>query len=85
MRAHLDDVTLPQHKDRVRIADGREAMRDDETCARARELGHRMLDETFRTRVDRARRLVENEDFGISQQGTSDGDELALARRYVGC
>ena len=45
--------------------------------------GHRPLDEHLGARVDRARRLVEDEDRRVGQEGPGDRQQLLLARRHV--
>ncbi len=45
---------------------------------------HRVLDEDLGARVDRAGRLVQDEDRGPGEEGAGDGDELLLTRADVG-
>ena len=51
MRALLHDVAVAQHQDDVGVADGGEAVRDDEARAAAHELVHGVLDELLGARV----------------------------------
>ena len=44
---------------------------------------HRALDEHLGARVDRARRLVEDEDRRVGQERAGDGQQLLLAGREV--
>lgn len=52
--------------------------------AAAHEPQQRLLDRRLRLRVERARRLVEQQDPRIPHQGAGDGDALALAAREAG-
>src|SRR4051812_43717396 len=62
VRADLDDAAVIKDDDLVRIPHGREAVRDRDRRASFRETVERLLDESLRFRVERARRLVEDED-----------------------
>ena len=59
-------------------------MSDHETGAVLHQVCHRRLDEHFGARVHRARRLVEDQDLRIGQEGASYGQELFLAGRHAG-
>ena len=83
MVALLDDVAVLHHEDRVRVADRRQTMGDHERRAVGPQRGHRLLHEHLRAGVDRRRRLVEDEQGGLGEERTSDGDELAFARGHV--
>ena len=61
MVAALDDLALFEHEDRLRVAHGREPVRDDEHCAPRHERVHAVLDELFGAGIDGGRRLVENQ------------------------
>ncbi len=41
------------------------------------------LDGAFRFRIERTRCFIENEDLGISQNGSGDGDTLSFAPRKI--
>ena len=65
VRALLDDVAVAHDEDTVGIADGAQAVRDDKARAAAHEVIHRLLDELLGAGVDRAGRLIENENGGV--------------------
>src|SRR5690606_15414796 len=83
VRAALDDPAVLHDEDRVRVTDRREAVGDHERGAALAQRGHRMLDEHLGARVDRARRLVEDEDRGVGEEGSRDRQQLLLPRRDV--
>jgi hypothetical protein len=84
MIALLHDPPAVHDDDLVRVADRREAVRDDERGAAVTQPRHRLLDEHLGPRIYVARRFVEDEDARIGEERAGDGDELALAGRYVG-
>ena len=67
MRALLDDAAVAHDEDAVGIADGAQAVRDDKARAAAHEVIHRLLNELLGAGVDRAGRLIEDEDGGVGQ------------------
>ena len=79
VRALLGDAALLHDDDAVGVFDGGQAVRDDQRGAVLHQPGQRLLDETLRFRVERARRLVEKQDRRILQDRTGDGNSLALA------
>ncbi len=46
---------------------------------------HGILDEAFCDRIDIARCLVKNEDFGIGDNGSCEGDQLSFTGGERGC
>src|SRR5262249_59577168 len=68
-----------EHQDAAGVANGGESMRDDEGRAAFHHLGQRRLDSGLGQRVERARRLVENEDWRILEQRPRDRQTLALS------
>src|SRR5690349_15245641 len=83
MRPLLDNATLSQDDDAVRMAHGREPMRDDQRRAPRRKLIERLLDCRFRRRIERRRRLVENEDRRVLEENPSDSHALLLTARQL--
>lgn len=71
--ALIDDV------DHVRLLDGAQPVGDGDGGAALRGRVQGRLDHLFRLRVQRRRRFVEEEDFGVAQEGSGDGDALLLA------
>ena len=84
VRALLDDAAVVHHEDGVGVADGGQPVRDHEARAVLHQLRHGLLDQHLGTRVDRAGRLVEDEDLRIGQERAGDRQQLLLALRDVG-
>jgi hypothetical protein len=61
------------------VHDGREAVGDDEHGAAGEQPLDGLLHQPLALGVERARRLVEDEDGRVEQQGAGDGEALALA------
>src|SRR5947207_13465052 len=70
-----------EHDDRACVANRREAVRDDERRAAVQKAAQGVLDLALGADVDRARRLVEDQDPRVGEQRTRERDELALAER----
>ena len=83
MGALLHDVPVLHHQDHVRIPDGGEAVGDHERGAVRAQGCHGLLDQHLRTGVHRGGGLVQDQQGGIGQEGTGDGDQLAFAGRDV--
>src|SRR6185503_15910656 len=78
-RPLLDDPAALEDEDAAGFPHRRQAVRDDERRPALHHLVERGLDLGLGRRVERARRLVEDEDRRILQQGARDGEALALA------
>ncbi len=65
MIALLHDAPVLEHDDAVRVADRREAVRDDERRPTAHQPLERFFDEVLALGVERARRLVEDQDARV--------------------
>ena len=83
MVALLDDLAILHHEDRVGVADRRQPVGDHEARAIGAQSGHGVLDEHLGARVDRARRLVEDENRRIGEECPGDRHELALTGAEV--
>ena len=59
-------------------------MGDDETGPVRTQRGHRMLECHLRPRIDRARRLVEDQQRRLCDKGSRDRDQLFLAGADIG-
>src|SRR3989441_717231 len=82
VRAYLDDSTFVEHDDAVDVLDRREAVGDDDRRPPEHQLGERILDEMLGLRIDRARRLIEDEqNLGVEGDGPAKGQQLLLANR----
>lgn len=79
MRAFLDNPALIHDYDSIGGADGRKAVRDDDGRAMFHQPIKRVLHQPFAFRVESRRCFVEQEKRRIAQQGSGDGNALALA------
>ena len=76
-------MPLVEHDDAVGLADRRQTVRDDEGGAALQQLTQRVLDDDLGLRVDVGRRLVQDEDARLGDDGAGEADELSLAQREV--
>ena len=76
--ALLHDVAVLHDEDRVGVADRGQAVRDDEACPTFAQPVHRLLHQQLGAGVHRARRLIEDEDGGVGDEGARDRQKLAL-------
>ena len=81
MRTALDDPAVVEDHDLIGVADGREPVGDRECGAALRELVECLLNRVFGLRVERARRLVQDEDRRVAKDRASDRDALLLTAR----
>jgi hypothetical protein len=79
----LHDFPVPQNEDEVSIADGAQAVGDDEGRPPSHEVEHCVLDEALGVGVDVTCGFIKNEDCGVFEEGTGDGEELALSLTQV--
>src|SRR5215813_21868 len=79
MGAVLDQAAAVDGDESVAAPYGRQSVRDDEYGSAARELRHVLLDDALALVVERAGRLVEDQDARIGDERTGDGETLALA------
>src|SRR3990172_11798776 len=75
---HLLDPSVLDHHDLIGAANGREAMGDDDRGPVHHQVLERLLDQGLGLRVERARRLVENEDWRVLEDGARDREPLPL-------
>ena len=81
MRALFDNPAFIHHDDAVSLANGCQAVGDDDRGAAFHQMLKRILDQLLAFCVESAGRLVEQKDRGIAQQGAGDGDALPLPTR----
>ncbi len=81
VRALLDDLARLHHQDAVAGEHGRQPVRDDEGGAVLHQPLERGLYQRLALGVERGRRLVEQEERRLAQDGAGNGDALALAAR----
>ena len=79
--AALDDAAVIEHEDARRVADGRKPVRDHEGGAALHHLVERGLHLALGGGVERARRLVEDQDRRVLQQRARNREALPLAAR----
>ena len=83
VRALFNDGAVFHDEDEIGIANSRQAVGDDEGGAICAQCVHRFLDEYLSAGIDRRGGFVENEQRGLGQKRTGNGDELALAGRVA--
>src|SRR2546427_1207684 len=79
MRAALDDSSVFQDKDDIRLADGCEAMSDHNTGPALHQPVEGIENDGFGYSIESGRWLVENKNGSIADDGASDPDALTLA------
>src|SRR6185369_384524 len=77
--APLDDAAVVNDDDQVGVADGAEAMGDDEAGAPTHEGAEGLLDEVLALGVEVAGCLIENQNARVGKKSAGDGDALLLA------
>src|SRR5438477_10169246 len=75
----LHHLAVDQHDDAIGLTHGREPVRNDDPGHI--EVAERVADDGLRLIVERARRLVEQQDARATRDGAGDHDALALAAR----
>src|ERR1700685_422028 len=78
VRAQFDDASAVQHGDAIGVADGRNAMRNEDRGAPLHYVAQVVEDFIFRVSIDAGERIVEDEDSWIANQGAGDGGALLL-------
>ena len=81
VRAARDDAAVIHDDDTVGLLHGGQPVRDDDRRALRHELFERLLHEQLALRVERARRLVEQQDRRILENRARDRDALPLPAR----
>src|SRR5690606_14483973 len=81
VRAALHDLSALHHDDFVAVADGAQAVRDDDAGAAAP--AQALVDVLLSGRVEGARGLVEDQDGRLSDERARDLEALALAAAEV--
>src|SRR6266852_7957654 len=81
VRAVLDDAAALEGDDAIDTADGRKAVGDDEHGPTLDDPPHIVLDDALALVIESARRLVEDQNSRIHDEGAGDGDPLLLPAR----
>jgi len=79
VRPALDDRTLMQHEDDVRVTDRRQTVGDRDRRAAVEQPRNAFEDQVLRFRIERGRRFVEQKNGRVADQRSGDGDPLALS------
>lgn len=79
MGAALYNFSAMQHQNLIRIANGRQAMGDNEGGAAPFYDLERILDQRLGLRVDISGRFIQNENSRIERERPGEGDQLPLA------
>ena len=82
--AGFGQAAVVEDQDAVGVADGRQAVGDDDGSAALHEFFDGRLDELLGFGVDAAGGLVEDEDAGVVGDDAAEGQQLALAGGEVG-
>ena len=83
MAALLDDPAALDDHDQIRVTDRGEPVGNDEARTIPPQFRHRLLHQQFGSGVDRAGRLIKDQQLGLGHKGPSDGDQLLLAGAEV--
>ena len=75
----FDNASMIENENLIGIGHRRQAVRNDERRAAGAQCVEGALDLGLRLGIERARRLIEDQDRRILQDGARDGDALALA------
>ena len=81
MRAAFAEATFVHHQDQVGVADGREAVGDDERGATFEQFFQGLLDRVLGLGIDAAGGFVEHEHFGVVDEHADERQELPLPMR----
>ncbi len=79
MRAGFNEPALVDDEDFAGVANGGEAVGDDEAGALLHEAVHGALDVGFGVGVDGGGSFIENQNRRLGHKGAGDAEELALA------
>lgn len=81
MRPLLHQLPIPQHQNKIRIPYRTQPMRHNHRGPVLPRLQQRLLNTLFREGVKRAGGLVQDENRGVFEDCTSEGDALFFASR----
>ena len=81
VRTLFDNFAVFQNNDAIEAGDSRKTVSNNETGAIFHELFEGLLDERFGFGVESRSCFVQNENWGIFQNSTSDSNTLTLTAR----
>ena len=79
--AALDDFSVLQHDNAVGVADGGQAMGDDQSSPISYQSLERFLHGAFAFIIERAGSLIEDDQRRVFEEEAGDADSLPLPRR----
>ena len=79
----LDDVSVIQDKDQIRIADGRQPVRDHKACPALHQTIHSALNQLLCTSIDGGGRLVQNQYTAVCKHRPRNGEKLFLSLGHI--
>ena len=79
MVALFDQFALFEHQDAIDIADGREAVGDDDRGPVFEQLFQGILNQRLGAHIQIGGRLIQNQNAGITNRGAGKGQQLFLA------
>lgn len=81
MRPHLNHLPRSQHENNISIPNRTQPMRhrNRRPVSALRRLTKRLLHQLLALSVQRTSRFIKKQNFRVSDQGTGDGDALALS------
>ena len=83
MRAALNDFSVLEHQNLMRVADRGKPMRDDEAGPPLKQFFQRALDDNLCVRVNGARRFIEDQNARPGDHRANEAEELPFAGAEV--
>src|SRR5208337_2325625 len=77
------DLAPFEHEDRVRIDQRGQSVRNDDHRPPVGDPADVFVDDRLAVRIERARRLVENQDFRVENERPRNRESLPLATRQI--
>ena len=74
--ALFDDLSVPHHKDQIRVADGGKTVGNDKGCTAMEQFFCGLLDELFRLGIDGGCGFIQDKDGRIGNNGSGKGNKL---------
>ncbi len=81
--ALFNDLAMVDNNHIVGVTNRAETVGDDETGSTLHQAQQRFLNASLGAGIDAARRLIQDQDIGVSQDGACNGKQLALALAQV--
>ena len=81
MRSLLDQPTVIEYQNTIRMLNRRQSVGNHEHCAPLQQSVDRLLHQSFTLGIERRCGFVENEDWRVGEEGPRNGQPLALSTR----